>query len=861
MGLKPHLMNRNRTALVVCALLFAAPVAAAAGAGATVPAAGADATNDEPGAGTGGFVSAGPVDVWTRSALATEVDSSDAATTVDGPTVVLSGPDVPDAPIDRDPAAFHEDATATVVFHGRPGVDLSQFEEERFDLVAARIPDAAEADVDLGDGIVGPGSVADLLRDDAATFDVVASNRSLSGDPAGLEVDVDLGAAGGSADADAYVFFVVGHGDVNVPEGDVAVPGGDGTVYGVTAAPVTDEASTLTTPGRVAPGEDVEVGADSHLNGSDVTHVVTVYDEETLSGSRVDVEFQEPLDGNLSAGDVRTDFEVEAVRGELAVRGTLGPRLAAALLAGSSLSSAAPNETLREVLADANGSELVDDADASELLDGANASELADDADASELAGERFVPDLRETVVANAPRVGLGDLLSTLASRTSPSASPSEEGVVLNGSTTVLPDAPANATVSVETFSDWSTGQYRVVHVAVDRSSGEVATASELVTMAPESDPGEAAFDVDVANATHPVTAGENLTVNATVENLGSAAGTTNVTLSVGDAVVDRTTVTDLAPGASTTVALRYRTEQSDVGSLNASVATRDERESLRVTVRAGPPTDPGSGTDPGPPQDPGQGREPGTPANPGAGLPPGPPSGDDPAEFDVVDVQTGDAPVAAGQSVAVEATVENVGGADGTQRVQLSVDGEVVAEQSVALGAGERATVTLEAVAPADVANGPLEVDVSTDDDRVTRQLSAGDGSAGDDASSGLRIRDLGVNATSIGSGDAVEVSVTVENAGDADRTGTVELALDGDAVASESVSLGAGESTTVVAELGPDDGLQSGEHELRATVDGDAATTSITVGADDGLPGFTGAAALAGVLGALLVLRRRTA
>ncbi|WP_254864646.1 CARDB domain-containing protein [Halovivax gelatinilyticus] len=86
--------------------------------------------------------------------------------------------------------------------------------------------------------------------------------------------------------------------------------------------------------------------------------------------------------------------------------------------------------------------------------------------------------------------------------------------------------------------------------------------------------------------------------------------------------------------------------------------------------------------------------------ASSGGGLPglPPPPPDEEPAAFEISDVEIDPASVDPGDSVTVSATVTNVGEETGGHAVELAVDGDVVAEESVHLAGGgsERVTFTV---------------------------------------------------------------------------------------------------------------------------------------------------------------------
>ncbi len=113
--------------------------------------------------------------------------------------------------------------------------------------------------------------------------------------------------------------------------------------------------------------------------------------------------------------------------------------------------------------------------------------------------------------------------------------------------------------------------------------------------------------------------------------------------------------------------------------------------------------------------------------------------------------------------------------------------------------------------------------------------------------------VSDVEVNRTAT-VGDVVDVEATIVNGGDEDRTVTVPIAIDGEVVHEEEVTVNANGSTTVQSSIAFDDhGTQ--------TVSAGAAATNVDVAASDseGLPGFGIVVALVAILAALGLSYRR--
>lgn len=172
-------------------------------------------------------------------------------------------------------------------------------------------------------------------------------------------------------------------------------------------------------------------------------------------------------------------------------------------------------------------------------------------------------------------------------------------------------------------------------------------------------------FAVSIDRTNSPVTAGEELTVTATVENTGAYSGSQSVSLRVGGREVDATETT-LAPDESATVTLTWATGEGDAGNYTATVATDDDTAERDVVVEEASGMDGGNDTS-------------------------------SPAKF-AVGVAATNSPVTEGDRMEVTATVENTGDTTATQNVSLRIGaaGEVLDSKRVSLGKSENRTVTL---------------------------------------------------------------------------------------------------------------------------------------------------------------------
>jgi PGF-CTERM protein/surface glycoprotein (TIGR04207 family) len=99
------------------------------------------------------------------------------------------------------------------------------------------------------------------------------------------------------------------------------------------------------------------------------------------------------------------------------------------------------------------------------------------------------------------------------------------------------------------------------------------------------------------------------------------------------------------------------------------------------------------------------------------------------------------------------------------------------------------------------------------------------------------FEVSELNPSEATVTAGDTIEASATIENTGEQQDTKTVEFTVDGEAVASEDVTIEGGESTTFEVSIDTTD-LDAGDYEHAVVTPDDEATGSLTIEAasDDG-------------------------
>jgi hypothetical protein len=222
-------------------------------------------------------------------------------------------------------------------------------------------------------------------------------------------------------------------------------------------------------------------------------------------------------------------------------------------------------------------------------------------------------------------------------------------------------------------------GESTTQTLSLQTGSGDAGSYTATVTSDDSSDSTSVtvtegpSFEVTITETNSPVGEGDPLSVVAQVENTGEESGTQTVTLDVGALGQDSTDVA-LAGGDSTTETFSVSTGSGDAGDYTASVASEDDSDSARVAVAQ-------------------------------------------PAAFDVEIVDT-NSPILDGETLSVGVRVENTGGLEGTQPVELSVGGTVQGTSELTLAGGESGVTTLAWVTD-DGDSGAHTITVASEDDQ----------------------------------------------------------------------------------------------------------------------------------------------
>jgi PGF-CTERM protein len=219
---------------------------------------------------------------------------------------------------------------------------------------------------------------------------------------------------------------------------------------------------------------------------------------------------------------------------------------------------------------------------------------------------------------------------------------------------------------------------------------------------------------------------------------------------------------------------------------------------------------------------------------------------------------------VVTGETLQPSVRVRNVGNQEGDFSAAFTVDGETVATENGTLAPDEETTVEF---AHAFEATGEYDIGIGTATDTVTVEAPADP-----------EVTGLSAEPTEPALGETVAITATVESSAERPAAGEVTIAVDGEAIGSETVAIGSG-TTTVSVETSFDAPgeytISAGEQSTAVTVRDETATASAgtpTAGSDGTPPadgratptesdgaGFGAGVAVLAVLGSAFLARRR--
>lgn len=120
----------------------------------------------------------------------------------------------------------------------------------------------------------------------------------------------------------------------------------------------------------------------------------------------------------------------------------------------------------------------------------------------------------------------------------------------------------------------------------VRQGAGRIDAAAAVAEVSDDSDTtGDAVFEIASFSASPEVTAGETVTLTATLANTGQAAGEQTVSFVIDGTTVASETVSIQSGGTTTIQDISYQTDESDVGELHSTVNTDDDTATATTTV------------------------------------------------------------------------------------------------------------------------------------------------------------------------------------------------------------------------------------------------------------------------------------
>lgn len=189
-------------------------------------------------------------------------------------------------------------------------------------------------------------------------------------------------------------------------------------------------------------------------------------------------------------------------------------------------------------------------------------------------------------------------------------------------------------------------------------------------------------------------------------------------------------------------------------------------------------------------------------------------------ATFALAITETTD-PVQEGDTLEVNASVENTGYEADTQTITLDIDGQEIDSTEVELDGGQSRAITLDWTTEGGDA-GSYQAVVESEDDSDETDVTVAEPAA--------FTVDIVETTEPVVEGDTLEVSVESENTGGVSDTQTLRLLVDGEEVASTEKTLESGETDTERLEWNTDEG-DADSYELTVESDDDSDQRDITV------------------------------
>ncbi|MEY7849273.1 GLUG motif-containing protein [Natrarchaeobius sp. A-rgal3] len=366
-----------------------------------------------------------------------------------------------------------------------------------------------------------------------------------------------------------------------------------------------------------------------------------------------------------------------------------------------------------------------------------------------------------------------------------------ETGEVFAGTNDTLELADEEATVEFDVGELTDADEYTAT-VTADAENADQQTETAGFTLDVDADSAE--FDVEIEKTNSPVKAGETLEVVVNATNLGETTATQTITLTdtgFGNEVRDELDVR-LEPGEfDDSVVLTWQTDSEGTGTGDVTVETANESVTETVTVE----------------------------------------DRDEQALFEIADLEPETATVEQGEPLDVSATVTNRGDERGEQPIELHIDGDEIANETVALDTDETESVEFTGVETETLEPDSYEHGIFSEDSDQTGTLTVE--ARAEEAF--FAVGDLEPTEHTVEGGETVDVSATVTNVGDETGEQTVELRIDDAEIANRTVEL-EGEATTTVAFTDVSTtGLGPGSYEYEIASEDSTRTGTLTITSDE--------------------------
>ena len=362
----------------------------------------------------------------------------------------------------------------------------------------------------------------------------------------------------------------------------------------------------------------------------------------------------------------------------------------------------------------------------------------------------------------------------------------SDSDVVITDDRIEFTDLPSGSsthdvTVTIAEVPEQTIGEAFAWVNAEERAGAEDTASAEFDLYRPPE------FLVDIEVGTRTLFAGDDIELNATVQNVGHVEATQEIGIEfAGD--VESTPELTLDANETKTITRTYGTEGLDGDEYQITAFSADDSDTSTVTVQS--------------------------------------------VDGFLFSINDATDPVTLGQSVAVNTTVEHRGDATETETITLTVDGETVESTPVTLDPDSTTTVTQAWNDTDSVEPATYTLTVAGAAHSETAQITVEDEADGGGGVPSLgpaiyevQFREL---QTDVEPGDTVDIGVRVRNVGDATEDREIVLQADGSTAETTSIQVPSGNQQFVTFTYEVDDD-QTGSVPLTVSTDDDTATASL--------------------------------